>query len=117
MASQVVTATLQAPGFLGLNLQESAVNLSAGYALEAFNCIVDQKGRIGSRRGWVPMNNSSVSGDVEHIAEFIDHTDTSTTFCCVSNKIYKASGSGYTEVTYGGGGTAPRGASAADLLK
>lgn len=107
MASQVVTATLQAPGFLGLNLQESAVNLSAGYALEAFNCIVDQKGRIGSRRGWVPMNNSTVSGDVEHIAEFIDHTDTSTTFCCVNNKIYKASGAGYTEVTYGGGGTAP----------
>lgn len=107
MASQVVTATLQAPGFLGLNLQESAVNLSAGYALECFNCIVDQKGRIGSRRGWVPMNNSTVSGDVEHIAEFIDHTDTSTTFCCVNNKIYKASGAGYTEVTYSGGGTAP----------
>ena len=107
MASNVVTATLQAPGFMGLNLQESAVNLNAGFALEAFNCIVDQKGRIGSRRGWVPMNNSSVSGDVECIAEFIDHTDTSTTFCCVNNKIYKASSSGYTEITYGGGGTAP----------
>ena len=107
MASNVVTATLQAPGFLGLNLQESAVNLSAGYALEAFNCIVDQKGRIGSRRGWAPYNNSSVSGDVEHIAEFIDHTDTSTIFCCVNNKIYKVTGSAYTEVTYGGGGVAP----------
>ena len=107
MASQVVTATLQAPGFAGLNLQESAVNLSAGFALEAFNCIVDSKGRIGSRRGWVPMNNSSVTGDVGCIAEFIDQTDTSTTFCCANNKIYKASGSGYTEVTYGGGGSAP----------
>lgn len=107
MASQVVTATLQAPGFGGLNLQESAVNLNAGYALEAFNCIVDQKGRIGSRRGWTTLNSSSVSGDVKCIAEFIDHTDTSTVFCCANNKIYKASSSGYTEVTYGGGGTAP----------
>ena len=107
MASNVVTATLQAPGFLGLNLQESAVNLNAGYALEAFNCIVDQKGRIGSRRGWIPYNAATVSGDVEHIAEFIDHTDTSTTFCCVNNKIYKVTGSTYTEVTYGGGGSAP----------
>lgn len=108
MASQVLTATLQAPGFLGLNLQESAVNLSAGYALEAFNCIVDQKGRIGSRRGWAKINTSSIgSYDFECIAEFIDHTDTSTTFACANNKIYKVSGSSLTEVTYGGGGSAP----------
>ena len=107
MASQVVTATLQAPGFLGLNIQESAVNLSAGYALEAFNCVVDQKGRIGSRRGWTTINSNSVSGDVGHITEFIDHTDTSTTFCCANNKIYKVNASAYTELTYGGGGTAP----------
>lgn len=107
MASNVVTATLQAPGFMGLNLQESAVNLNAGFALEAFNCIVDQKGRIGSRRGWAPINNSTVTGDVECIAEFIDSTDLSTTFCCVNNNIYKVTAGSYTQLTYGGGGSAP----------
>ena len=108
MASQVVTATLQAPGFMGLNLQESAVNLNAGYALEAFNCVVDQKGRIGSRRGWSKINTSTLGAyDFECIAEFIDHTDTSTTFGCANNKIYKVTGSTLTEVTYGGVGTAP----------
>ena len=108
MASNVVTATLQAPGFLGLNLQESAVNLDAGYALEAFNCIVDQKGRIGSRRGWAKINTSSLgSYDIEHLAEFIDHLDASTVFACANNKIYKVTGSTLTEVTYGGGGTTP----------
>ena len=108
MASQVVTATLQAPGFYGLNLQESAVNLNAGFALEAFNCIVDPKGRIGSRRGWSKINTSSIgSYDFECIAEFIDHTDTSTVFACANNKIYKVTGATLTEVTYGGGGIAP----------
>lgn len=108
MASQVVTATFQAPGFLGLNLQESAVNLNAGFALEAFNCIVDQKGRIGSRRGWTKINTTSIgSYDFECIAEYIDATDISTTFGCANNKIYKVSGSSLTEITYGGGGTAP----------
>ena len=108
MASQVQTATLQAPGFLGLNLQESAVNLSAGYALECFNCVVDQKGRIGSRRGWTKVNSTSIgSYDFECLTEFIDHTDTSTIFGCANNKIYKVSGDTLTEITYGGAGTAP----------
>lgn len=108
MASNVVTATLQAPGFMGLNLQESAVNLNAGYALEAFNCIVDQKGRIGSRRGWSKVNTTSLgSYDFGCIAEFIDHTDTSYTFGCANNKIYKLTGATLTEITYGGVGTAP----------
>ena len=108
MASNVVTATLQAPGFMGLNLQESAVNLNAGFALEAFNCIVDQKGRIGSRRGWAKVNTTSIgSYDFESLSEFIDHTDTSTTFGCANNKIYKVTGATLTEVTYGGVGTAP----------
>lgn len=108
MASNVVTATLQAPGFMGLNLQESAVNLNAGFALEAFNCVIDQKGRIGSRRGWMPVNTTSLgSYDFECLAEFIDSTDTSYTFGCANNKIYKVTGSTLTEITYGGSGTAP----------
>lgn len=108
MASQVVTATLQAPGFYGLNLQESAVNLNAGFALEASNCIIDSRGRIGSRRGWTKVNTTSLGNyDFECLAEFIDHTDASTVFACANNKIYKVSGSNLTEVTYGGGGTAP----------
>lgn len=108
MASNVVTATLQAPGFYGLNLQESAVNLNAGFALEAFNCVIDSKGRIGSRRGWTKINTTSIgSFDFECITEFIDHTDTSTIFACANNKIYKVLGATLTEVTYGGGGTAP----------
>ena len=41
-----------APGFLGLNSQESEVTLDSGYATTANNCIIDRYGRLGSRRGW-----------------------------------------------------------------
>jgi hypothetical protein len=36
--------------------------LSSGFALEAYNCVIDRYGRIGARRGWVPVNEFD-SGD------------------------------------------------------
>jgi hypothetical protein len=52
------TSSIAAPGFLGLNSQESSVQLSSGFALQAQNCIIDRYGRIGSRRGWTPVNTT-----------------------------------------------------------
>ncbi len=55
MAQPTQTASIAAPGFFGLNIQESAVSLSSGFALEANNCVVDRYGRIGARRGWTTL--------------------------------------------------------------
>jgi hypothetical protein len=63
MASPLQTASVAAPGFYGLNTQESSVTLSSGYALKAQNCVIDKYGRIGARRGWTPVN-SSVNTDL-----------------------------------------------------
>ena len=63
MASPLQTASIAAPGFYGLNTQESSVTLSSGYALKAQNCVIDKYGRIGARRGWTPVN-SSVNTDL-----------------------------------------------------
>jgi len=52
------TGSIAAPGFLGLNTQDSSVQLSSGFALKAQNCIIDKYGRIGARRGWVPVNTT-----------------------------------------------------------
>jgi hypothetical protein len=74
---QIKTATIAAPGFLGLNTQESSIQLSSGYALKAQNCVIDRYGRIGARRGWTTVN-SAVNTDlgaanaVEFIFEMID---------------------------------------------
>jgi len=59
----IQTASIAAPGFLGLNTQDSSVQLSSGFALTANNCIIDRYGRIGARRGWVPVN-TSVNSDL-----------------------------------------------------
>jgi hypothetical protein len=63
MASNFQTASIAAPGFYGLNTQESSITLSSGFALKAQNCVIDRYGRIGARRGWTPLN-TSVNADL-----------------------------------------------------
>ena len=73
MAKQLQTTTISAPGFLGINTQESSVDLSSGYALEAYNCVIDKFGRIGARKGWTKQNSSTNSdlgtNDIEFLFE------------------------------------------------
>ena len=53
MSKPLVSASIAAPGFFGLNTQESSVTLEDGYASEATNCIIDKYGRLGARKGWI----------------------------------------------------------------
>jgi hypothetical protein len=76
MASQLQTSSIAAPGFYGLNLQESSITLSSGFALKAQNCVIDKYGRIGARRGWTPVNTTinadlTSSNPVEFIFEVV----------------------------------------------
>ena len=41
---------ITAPGFYGLNTQDSSLDLASGFALSAVNCVIDQYGRVGSRK-------------------------------------------------------------------
>ena len=77
MASPLQTASIAAPGFFGLNLQESSITLASGFALKAQNCIIDKYGRIGARRGWTAVNSSvntdlGAANPVEFIFEVVD---------------------------------------------
>jgi hypothetical protein len=56
MAEQKVATTIQAPGFAGLNSQDSQVQLETGFASNAMNCVIDKFGRIGARKGWTKVN-------------------------------------------------------------
>lgn len=109
MAEQLLTTTIQAPGFMGLNRQDSSVGLDNGYATVADNCIIDKFGRIGARKGWSAKHSSlgALAGDVEAIGELIDNSGNSYIVAAGSNKLFKLSGSTLSELTYGGGGSAP----------
>lgn len=88
MAEQLLAGSIAAPGFFGLNTQDSSVQLSSGFALEANNCVIDQYGRIGARKGWVKVNSSSFgAGKVRTVHEFVK-ADGNLTFAAANNKIY-----------------------------
>ena len=80
MAGQLKTLSIAAPGFMGLNTQESGVTLEGGYATIANNCIIDKYGRLGARKGWskITTNNGSLSDTdpIESIFEFKEVTGT-----------------------------------------
>ena len=50
------SVSLLAPGFLGLNTQDSQVGLASGYATQADNIVIDKGGRMTSRKGHQLLN-------------------------------------------------------------
>ncbi|CAB4214260.1 hypothetical protein UFOVP1457_30 [uncultured Caudovirales phage] len=111
MSQQIQTYSISAPGFFGLNTQDSPLDLAAGFALVATNCVIDQYGRIGSRKGWSRVNASSGAlgaNDIGVIHELVQSDGTLTVLFAGNNKLFKLDGSNaVSELTYGGGGTAP----------
>lgn len=85
MTGRLQTSSIAAPGFLGLNSQESEVTLESGYATSASNCIIDTYGRLGSRRGWtfVTSDNGTL-GDTESIESIFEFKDLSGTVSYLS---------------------------------
>jgi hypothetical protein len=111
MAQPIQTFSISAPGFFGLNTQDSPLDLAQGFALVATNCVIDQYGRIGSRKGWTRVNSSSGNlgaNDVGVIHELVQPDGTLTVLFAGNNKLFKlGTSNAVTELTYGGGGSAP----------
>lgn len=111
MSQVLQTASISAPGFFGLNTQDSPLDLASGFALVATNCIIDQYGRVGSRKGWSRVNSSSGNlgaNNVGVIHELVQADGAITVLFAGNNKLFKLDGSNaVVELTYGGGGTAP----------
>lgn len=88
MAEQLTTGTIAAPGFYGLNTQDSSIQLSSGFALEANNCVIDKYGRVGARKGWSKVNSSAAStGSFKAIYELVKD-DGSVVLSAANNKLY-----------------------------
>jgi hypothetical protein len=111
MSQALQTASVSAPGFFGLNTQDSPTNLESGFALVATNCIIDRYGRVGSRKGWSRVNSSSGNlgaNNIGVIHELVQTDGTITVLFAGNNKLFKLDGSNaVSELTYGGGGSAP----------
>lgn len=114
MAEQLLTGAIQAPGFSGLNIQDSTVQLTSGFALEAYNCVIDRYGRIGARKGWTKVNTDAVStGSIKAIFEFVKD-DGNVVISAANNHLYTGTdtlvqerifGANFHESTYAQSGT------------
>lgn len=90
MAKPLVTASLVAPAFLGLNTQESSVANDPRFALEANNCVIDEFGRLGARKGWIYRTTSGGTGtNLLGMHPFIDVTDTKNIISWNASGFYK----------------------------
>jgi hypothetical protein len=110
MAQQIQTYSITAPGFFGLNTQDSSLDLASGFALVARNCVIDQYGRIGARKGWLPENSVSSelgSNPVTAIGELLTDDGLKYIIATGNNKIFKLDTGALVELTYGGGGVVP----------
>jgi len=111
MSQPLQAYAITAPGFYGLNTQDSSLDLSSGFALVANNCIIDQYGRVGARKGWTKVNSSTNAdlgtNDIKMMAELIGNDGVSYVVLAGNNKLFRVNGSSISTLSYGGGGTAP----------
>lgn len=110
MASNIAPVSLTAPGFYGLNTQDSPTDMDQKFLLDATNCVIDKAGRIASRKGWTAQHTTLAAlgtSNVESIGELVGTDGTSSIIAAGNNKIFKLSAGVLTELTYGGGGVVP----------
>lgn len=100
---QLSSAAVAAPGFYGLNTQESGAVLSDGFALVASNCVIDKYGRLGARKGWVQKTTATggLNGaPLYSIFEYLNADGTVDYISAGNNKLWRGGvGATLTDIT------------------
>ena len=102
---QLQSLSVVAPGFFGVNTQDSGITLSSNYALVADNCIIDKFGRIGARKGWTAQTvdgvNELAGMPVKFMMEHVNADNTVVTISGGNNKLLKNGDAGntFTDIT------------------
>lgn len=100
---QLVSSSIAAPGFYGLNTQESSITLASGYALQADNCVIDSEGRLGARKGYVYQTTSGgTSSSLVGMHDYVGSTGHLGYITWGNGKIYKGLGT-LTDISTGHG--------------
>jgi hypothetical protein len=88
MAKPLQSIAIQAPGFFGLNTEDSPTSLPEQFALDATNCVIDQFGRIGARKGWQYLTDTNPDSIVS-ISEFVKPDGSTEIISSSASAIYK----------------------------
>ena len=102
---QLQSLSVVAPGFFGLNTQDSGVAINNNYALVADNCIIDKFGRVGARKGWTSLSVDGATelngSPIKFLLEHVNADNTVVTISGGNNKLLKNGDSGnvFTDIT------------------
>lgn len=89
MAKPLSNVILEAPGFFGLNTEDSPASMPPAFAKVADNCIVDNRGRIASRQGLEYVTTTNGTGtDIKTVYEFLKQDGTSVVLSAGDNKLF-----------------------------
>ncbi len=101
MPKGLVPLTVAAPGYFGLNTQQSGSVLPPGWATILQNAVFDEEGRMACRHGSQQINATEISGfpTVEVVHEYIDNTGLKVNILAADNKIFKEVAGTITDVS------------------
>jgi hypothetical protein len=91
MPQQLQNLNIAAPAFKGLNTQDSPLMSDPSFAAVADNCVIDQYGRIGARKGFdvITTDNTPLgSTEIESMGYFEDSDGNEEIFSAANNKIF-----------------------------
>lgn len=95
MAQPLQSINLVAPAFKGLNTEDSPLQQDPSFAEVADNCVIDERGRIASRKGINRLTSAGAtefgSDRVHRIHYFFDEGGNEEVFLAGNDKIFRAS--------------------------
>ena len=91
MSQQLQSINLVAPGFKGINTEDSPMSEDYSFADVADNAVIDKRGRIASRKGvrlWTQDKTGIGSSFVKTIHHFFDDIGNEAIFVTANQKIF-----------------------------
>lgn len=92
MSQELRAINLIAPAFKGLNTEDSPLAQDPSYADRADNAVIDNRGRIASRKGYVVQTTNKTAlgtGSIRTIGEYRDVSGDTRIFSTGNNKIFR----------------------------
>ncbi len=88
---QIAAIPFVAPGSLGVNKEEANSLIDRRYATIADNLVLDQAGRLSTRKGWVDQTTNAISGTplIDVMFEYINESGAYTVISTANNLIFK----------------------------
>ena len=91
MAQQLQSINLVAPGFKGVNTEDSPLAQDPSFAEIADNAVIDKRGRIAARKGHsvITTNKTALgSASIRVVHEFQKHTGSNSILSTGNNKVF-----------------------------